>query len=285
MRPLPIAAAGLLLAAVACSSEAEPRAAAPVESTAAAPANAPAPAPSPPPDVPPELRAAVRAHPDDPAARRRLAIALHDAKRRNESIPEFERLVELAPDPRHLLDLALAYSSVSRIEEAAATYRRILALTPTDPIALHNLGNLELRRGDVATAIELYTRSIAARPDYLMAHYHLGEALARAERFREAYRSYEHVLGLEPANAEELELFDDALYRLASLDIKMGAHERAITFLEELLSTNPDHPRAHYALGQALLQLGREAEAQRAFDRHMELLAKQKPTGPMASGD
>jgi tetratricopeptide (TPR) repeat protein len=193
--------------------------------------------------------------------------------------------VELAPDPRHLLDLALAYTSVSRLEEAAATYRRILAIEPTDPIVLHNLGNVEMRRGDVATAIELYSRAIAAKPDYVMAHYHLGAALQRAERFQEAFRSFEQVLSLEPANAAELELFDDALYRLAALDIKMGAHERAVTFLEELLSTNPEHPNAHYALGQALLQLGREAEAQAAFDRHMALLALREPTGPMASGD
>lgn len=236
-------------------------------------------------EIDPALLADVERNPADPTARRKLAIALHDARRYQESIPHFEKLVELSPTPRHLLDLALVYKSVSRIPEAVATYERILALEPENPIVLHNLGNISLHRGDDEEAIVYYRRATAAKPDYLLAYYHMGEALARLERFEEAYRTYEKVLQLEPKNAQELLAADDALYRLASIDLAMGAYQRAATFLEQVLAADPAHLKAHHAYGQALMQLGRREEALRQFDEHMRLLAEQEPTGPVASGD
>ncbi len=236
-------------------------------------------------EIDPALRLEVERSPADPAARRSLAIALHDARRHQESIPHFEKLVELSPILRHLLDLALAYKSVSRVPEAVATYERILALEPENPIALHNLGNISLQRGDSEAAIVYYRRATEAKPDYLLAHYHMGEALARLERFEEAYRTYEKVLQLEPQNPQELLAADDALYRLASIDLTMGAYERAAVFLEQVLAADPAHLKAHHAYGQALMQLGRREEALRQFDEHMRLLAEQEPSGPVASGE
>src|SRR5262245_66651151 len=106
----------LLLVAPACAKE-------PARDEAPA-AEAPAPPPPPPTPapVPQELFDAVEASPRDAEALRRLAIALHDAGRREEALVRFEKLVALAPDPRHLLDLALAYASASRPREAEATY-------------------------------------------------------------------------------------------------------------------------------------------------------------------
>lgn len=237
------------------------------------------------PGIDPALVAAVERDPTDPAARRRLAIALHEGRQYEAALAHFEKLVELSPERRHLLDLALVYKSLSRIPEAVATYERILAIAPEDPVTLHNLGNVALERGDADGAIALYSRAIRARPDYLLAHYHLGSALARVERFAEAYRSFERVLQLEPANGEDLLAADDALYRLASIDLSMGAYERAAAFLAEAIAANPAHPRAHHAYGQALMQVGRREEALREFDIHMRLLAAQEPTAPVASGD
>ena len=232
-----------------------------------------------------ELRAAALAAPKDVAARRELGIALHDSRRFAEAIEHFERAVELSPGARERLDLALAYSSVSRLGDAKAQYQLILAGSPGHAVALHNLGNLTFRLGDDTRAIEYYERAIAARPDYLLAHYHLGDARKRAGLPREAYRTYERVLELEPRTPQELTAYDDALYQLASLDITMGATERGARMLVELLRANPEHPSANYALGQAMLAMGRPDDAQRAFDAHLRVLAATEPTGPAATGN
>jgi tetratricopeptide (TPR) repeat protein len=232
------------------------------------------------------LRSAVAANPNDATVHRRLAIKLHGANLRNEAIPHFERAAKLNPDVRALLDLALAYNSVSRIAEAEATYAKLLELSPGNPVALHNLGTMVSKRGEVDRAISYYQRSLESDPNYLMAQYHLANALERAERYEEAYAAFGEVWQeMEPTNAKELALFDDALYRMASLDIKMGAYPRAAEMLAELLRANPDHESAHYAYGQVLLRLGRVDEAQREFEAHMRVLSEQHPKSPVAMGE
>ena len=228
------------------------------------------------------LLAAVAAAPDDPKARRRLGLALHLSRRRQEAVEQFERAVEIQRDPRSLLDLALAYGSVSRLSEAEKLYTELLESVPGHAIALHNMGNLAFKRGNLDRSIEFYRQAIESRPDYLLAHSHLADAMRTAGNFREAYRTYEKILGLEPTTAEELQAFDDALYQMASLEMKVGAYERAGRMLEELLQANPRHPSAHYAYGQVLLQAGQQEAARREFEIHMRILDEMIPTGPVA---
>ena len=231
------------------------------------------------------MRAAVTADPENEELRRKLAMALHGAHLRAEAVEQFEWLAKRSPTPRSLLDLALGYSSVSRLQEAEATYAQLLKLSPNDSIALHNLGNIAYKRGETDESIELYKKAIAASPAYLLAYAHLGDAYRQAERYEDAYRAYEKVLDLEPKTSTELTAYDDALYRLASLDIQMGAYERAGMLLSELLRADPEHPNAYYAYGQVLMHLGKIEEAQKAFAAHQEVQAKQKHASPMAHGE
>lgn len=231
------------------------------------------------------MRAAVAADPDNGELRRQLAIALHGANLREEAVEQFEWLARETPTPRSLLDLALAYSSVSRLDEAETTYAKLLELSPNHAIALHNLGNIAAKRGQTDKSIEFYQKAILAEPAYLLAYAHLGDAYRQAERYQDAYRAYEKVLELEPNTATELTAYDDALYRMASLDLQMGAYERAGILLSELLRANPEHPNAYYAYGQVLMHQGKVEEAQKAFAAHQQIQAKQKHTSPMAHGE
>jgi tetratricopeptide (TPR) repeat protein len=231
------------------------------------------------------LRDAVRRQPSDAAARRRLALALHDTKRYDEAVEQFEQAARLAPGAQSLLDLALGYTSASRLNDATATYGKLLVQVPGHAVALHNLGNLAMKRGAIEDGLANYRRAIQANPRYLLAYFHLGEALHQAGRHAEAYRAYESALAIEPRTPQELEASDNALFKLASLDLANGAHARALAMLDALVEANPRHPRAHHARGQALMQLNRTEEARRAFAVHMQLLAQQEITGPAASGE
>jgi tetratricopeptide (TPR) repeat protein len=229
------------------------------------------------------LREAVAAAPDDPAARRRLGIALYQSRMRDEAVEQFERGLEIQRSARSLLDLALAYGSVSRLDDAERLYGELLEEVPGHPIALHNMGNLTYKRGDLERSIDFYRRAIAARPNYLLAHSHLAGALAKADQPLEAYKTYQAVLGLEPTTAEELQAFDDALYQMAAIEVKRGGYERAGRMLEELLQANPKHASAHYLYGRVLLQAGQNEAAEREFQIHMRILDEIRPTGPVAT--
>lgn len=229
------------------------------------------------------LQSAVEKQPEDADARRRLAIALHDAGERDAAIPHFEEALKLDPTPRGRLDLALAYGSKSRLDDAERLYRELIAEQPGHAIALHNLGNLYTKRGQESAAVEWYRKALEVKPDYILAWVHLGDSYRRTERFREAYKAYEKTLTIDPTNMDELSAFDEAIYQMASLDIAMGAPQRAQILLEELLTGNPDHVKANYAYGKLMLQAGRPEDAARAFERHMRILEETEPTGPAAT--
>ncbi len=232
-----------------------------------------------------QLREDAERSPEDLQAQRRLAIALHETRRREEALTYFERIAKIDPTDRHLLDLALAYSSTSRLGEAEQIYRQLLDKNPEHAIAHHNLGNIAVSQADHAKAIDSYRKAIAAKPGYISAHFHLADALRLNEQFREAYKQYGQVLGLEPETPGELEIYDNALYEMAMLDLTMGATRRAADMLEALIRENPEHPNGHYAYGRALLLLGRPDDAEREFDIHLKIQEQIEPTAPVATRD
>ena len=203
---------------------------------------------------------------------RRLGRKLHASNHDQDAVAHFERAAELDPGPESLLDLALAYGAISDGDRAEATYRRLLQLRPDDAIALHNLGNLALKRGRTDESIGWYGAAVKARPDYLLAWFHLAEVLNQAGHYREAYRAYERTLGLEPRSKAELDAYDDSLYGLASLDMMMGAADRAEQELAELLRANPQHHAANFAYAQVLLAQGRDEEARLALEAHRRVM-------------
>ena len=282
--PVPVLALTLLLSA-ACDAGSPEDAASPTELTPAAAIEAE--------DADRErkaeairaLEADVAASPDDPDARRLLGRALNEYGRFEDAVVQLERVVELRRDVRGLLELGVAYRAAARIPEAEQSYKEILKLAPGHPIALNNLASIAFNSyGQTQKALELYRQALKSDPAYLQAYFRLASTLELDGQYQEAYRTYGKVLALEPRSASELEDYDNAIYRLASLDIKMGELERALELLSVLLEGNPEHPKGHYALGQALLQLGRTEEAEREFDIHNRLLEHRKLTTPAASG-
>jgi Flp pilus assembly protein TadD len=271
---IPAVAATLLvvLLALACGGESE----APDDKNAS---RAPAPAAKP---VPPQLFEAVQRDPEDPQAHHALAIALRQAGRMSEALGHFEKVAELEPKTLHLIELGAAYVLLSRADDAEVAFERALESSPGHPIALHRLGKLAGTRGNTEEAISLYHRALESDPDYLIAHFDLAETLRSSGRNEDAYRGYEKVVNLEPASPLELRAFDEALFQLASLDLQMGATERAVQFLRVLIESVPDHSRAHLLLGQALMRLGQREEARKEFELHERLKARPAGSGPGA---
>lgn len=282
VRALSPLAGGFLILLISCSDGAKTDRDPSRHTTAQDPAGAAAQGAPPAIDA---LEESVRTHPRDADARTKLARALHTAGRTREALPHFEAAVEFAPSQRNLLDLGLAYGASSRIQEADATYRRLLELAPDHPVALHNLGNLFYLRGDYENSLSHYRKALEAKPGYVQAQLHIGDALKQLGQFRDAYLAFQQVLELEPKSSEDVTAFDSALYGMASLDIMMGAYDRAGVMLSELVQVNPEHESAHYALGQVLMHQGREAEAEREFELHARLLSLRERSGTAAMAE
>jgi tetratricopeptide (TPR) repeat protein len=100
----------------------------------------------------------------------------------------------------------------------------------------------------------LWRDNVAKNPNAWTAHYNLGNALLRADRFQDAIGHYEQAVRLKP----DLEL---AHNNLAYALLQMGEVNGAIGHLEQALRVNPNSAEGHCNLGRALLQAGRMEDA------------------------
>ena len=90
----------------------------------------------------------------------------------------------------------------SRLEEAAAAYRKALELDPYLAAALINLANIHYSRDELAEAQALYDRAIGVEADFFEAHFNLGNIHHDLGRFSEARACYEEALRLNPFYAD-----------------------------------------------------------------------------------
>ena len=90
----------------------------------------------------------------------------------------------------------------SRLEEAAAAYRKALELDPFLVAALINLANIHYSRDELAEAQALYERAIGVESDFFEAHFNLGNIYHDLGQFFEARRCYEEALRLNPFYAD-----------------------------------------------------------------------------------
>lgn len=112
-------------------------------------------------------------HPRAPRGDRRLEVRLlvaaagaeNDLGRSDLALPRAERAMRLDPrDSGAAWERALALWELCRFDEAEAAFRKVLALSPQDPWALHHLGLAAERRGDRRRARELMDKASRLAP-------------------------------------------------------------------------------------------------------------------------
>ena len=91
---------------------------------------------------------------------------------------------------------------MGKSDEAIASFRRTLALSPDYAEAHNNLGNALQERGQVPDAETCYRQAVSLKPDYTEALNNLGNALRDQRRMAEALECYEQALRLQPDLAD-----------------------------------------------------------------------------------
>ena len=169
--------------------------------------------------------------PENPEAYNNLGLALRQAGRTAEAIPQFEEALRLKP--------ALAEAHI-------------------------NLGVALGVSGRTAEAIAQFEEALRGQPDFAEAHNDLGLALRQAGRITEAIAQYQEALRLNPDYA-------DAHNNLGLALRGLGQMPEAIAQFEEALRLTPDDPRSHFRLGLALRETGHATEANAQFEEAARL--------------
>jgi len=120
-------------------------------------------------------------------------------------------------------------------------------------------------------AIAAYRRAIAARPDFIDAHFRLGNTLAAAGKHEEASQSYRQVLKINPNHL-------DALNNLANTLLLGNRLEEAIPIYRRVLAMRPDHFLAWNNLSAALVA---KSEFAQAIDAGRRALAIRQDYPPL----
>jgi protein O-mannosyl-transferase len=118
-----------------------------------------------------------------------------------------------------------------------------------------SLGLLTFQRNqDYASALSIWSDTVAKWPENFGAHNSLGNALFDAGRKTEAVQQYHESMRLEPNDPR-------SHYDLAAALLNMGQVQEAVGQFQETLRLNPDQPQAHDAYGLALMKLGQSPQA------------------------
>jgi predicted O-linked N-acetylglucosamine transferase (SPINDLY family) len=236
---------------------------------------------------------------EPPAGRRHLAhvsrrLAHHQAGRLDQAEPLYRKVLATEPnhaDALHLLgvlayqcgkiapalqlieralpalaelpDAHLNYGNALRADgrpkEAAASYRRAIALKPDHGMAHNNLARVLIEEGALDTALESARRAVELIPEFVGAHANCAGALLGLQRFAEAEAALRKALILEPNQAGLHLDLGSALQAQKRLDEAAAAYRRAIEL-------QPDFAEAHNNLGNVLKDLGRLDEAVACYE-------------------
>ena len=143
--------------------------------------------------------------------------------------------------------------------EARQALDRALQLNPKLPTVHLNLGAIYWKEQKSSEAIAEWREELKLYPETFQANYTLGAALAFVEGHdEESVRLLRKAIALKPANAL-------ALCQMGKLLVRQSKYAEAVPFLERAVQADPKFRQAHFALGTAYQNLGRNLEAKSQF--------------------
>jgi tetratricopeptide (TPR) repeat protein len=153
-----------------------------------------------------------------------------------------------------LNNLAQALCQKGEFAEAVRLCKQALEMDPNFAVAHVNLGIAYHKQGELEEAVAEYHKALRIKPDYMGAYYNLGLALVKEGKLDEAIAQYRSALAINPD-------YEDASYNLANALVKVGKLDEAIAQYRQALQTNPDDAEARNNLGVVLSDQGRWEDA------------------------
>lgn len=201
----------------------------------------------------------------DVAATLRTASEQHRAGQLDIAETLYRRVLALVPEEPNALHLlgVIAYQQ-GDARQAVALIGRALRLVPENADAWANLGNAQQALGEAAAAMESCRRAIALRPELALAHAGLARALNDLGAPEAALDAARRAAELDPT-------LPDAPVQMAVALSALERPEEAGTAYQQALRLNPDQPAVLARFGQVLSILGHNEAALTFHRRALDL--------------
>ncbi len=199
-----------------------------------------------------------------PSSRLREAQMHHQAGRLDEAEQGYRQLLERIPaQPDALHGLGLLLYRRGNLRDALTCLAQARAADARKPVYCFNHGVVLQRAGLLADAVDAYNRAIQLNPRSIDPRTNLAHVYKELGRLAEAQATYEQVLALNPDHAEGHNNLGVLLKEQGRLDTAADEYRKAIAL-------KPTHAEAHNNLGLVLLEQGRVDEAIRCFERALQ---------------
>jgi Flp pilus assembly protein TadD len=171
----------------------------------------------------PELEKLASVAPENPLYGYWLARVDFDQGNYEPAIKQLLALVEKHPDFIRAYDrLGLCYERLDQKEQAVAYYKKAIELTSAQPEPWAwpylNLGAYLIQTGDPQEAEHYLMEALKIDPDFAAAHYRLGMALEKLERFSESAVELRKASSLDPENPDPYWVLARVLRRLGDTE-------------------------------------------------------------------
>ncbi|MCB1327353.1 MAG: tetratricopeptide repeat protein [Spirochaetales bacterium] len=191
-----------------------------------------------------------------------------DAASINRQIEQYLEQAETSDDinqKARLLGLASAllaqkgdYTKAARLARAARREN------PSQKDALATLGECYIATGRLREAELILQEALIADPEFVRAHYLLGNAHSAARNWTDARASYETALEFDSENV-------DVMNNLAAVLVRLNQAPRALSLLEAAIAINPELASLQRNAGLAAQASGRRDQARAYFERYLQL--------------
>lgn len=111
-----------------------------------------------------------------------------------------------------------------------------------------------------------FKKAIEENAETFSAHYNLGSALYKQERYDEAIKSYQNALSLAESEGQKSQIF----YNRGNAFLKSQKLQESIESYKEALKINPDDLQAKYNLSYALELLKNQQDQQQNQDQNQQ---------------
>jgi len=162
------------------------------------------------------------------------------------------------------LRLAAQAHRAGRLDEAIASYLRLLSVRPYHAELHNNLGVALRLVGKLEASVSHHRLSLAADPDNPALHSNLGNALRAANRLDEAVKHHFQSITLNRDYAE-------GFFNLALCLRDLGRIDEAVGCFGRSLALSPDNRRTKVELAIALLMRGELAQGFATYEARKRL--------------
>lgn len=156
--------------------------------------------------------------------------------------------------------LSIVFEKTGKIPESLIAIKKIVNISPQDPLAHYNLGNTYGKLADFSKAEESYKKAISLKPNFPEAYYNLGTIFENNLKLEEAEKYYKQAIALKPD-------FANAYNNLGIVLEELRKFNESEICYKKIIAIEPNFAEAYHNLGNNLEQQGKLKDAQISYEK------------------